>query len=153
MHTRSTLNQDRREELVRLFESGMGVRPASRLLGVSRYAVRDLYRRWKLRGKPCLVNKPTHQAYSFETKKEVVARFLAGATNMELAAQYNLSSETLVRQWVKNWRSGGDEALKPRKRGRPKGSPLPEPLSEEDKLRRENARLQAEVAYLKNCGT
>lgn len=48
---------------------------------------------------------------------------------------------------------GGDDALKLKPKGRPKGSAKPKVLTEEDKLRRENERLRAENAYLKKCGT
>lgn len=40
----------------------------------------------------------------------------------------------------------------PKPKGRPKGSSKLAELTAEDKLRRENQRLQAENAYLKNCG-
>ena len=57
--------------------------------------------------------------------------------------------QQLVRGWSWKWRKDGDDALKPKPKGRPKGSVTPKPLSEEDKLRRENERLRAENAYLK----
>ncbi|MBG9355626.1 IS3 family transposase, partial [Corynebacterium belfantii] len=41
------------------------------------------------------------------------------------------------------------DALRPKPKGRPKGSARPAPVTEEDKLRRENELLKAEVAYLK----
>ena len=72
---------------------------------------------------------------------------------MNLAREFGLSSENLVSGWSRKWRNGGDEALKPKPKGRPKGSVTPKPLSEEAKLRRQIARLEAENAYLKNCGT
>ena len=56
---------------------------------------------------------------------------------MDLAREFGLSSEHLVGGWSRKWRKGGDEALKPK------------PLSEEAKLRRQIARLEAENAYLK----
>ena len=97
----------------------------------------------------CLVEKPTKQQYSFEIKKEVVQRHLAGETAMDLAREFGLSSEQLVSQWSWKWRKGGDDALKPKPKGRPKGSAAPKLLTEEDKLRRQIARLEAENAYLK----
>ena len=97
----------------------------------------------------CLVEKPTKQQYSFEIKKEVVQRHLAGETAMDLAREFGLSSQQLVSGWTWKWRKDGDDALKPKPKGRPKGSAKPKVLSEEDKLRRENERLRAENAYLK----
>lgn len=149
MRARSSLSERQREQLVELFEQGMGSIAAANALGVSKYAVRTLYRRFQLHGRLCLVEKPTKQQYSFEIKKEVVQRHLAGETRMDLAHEFGLSSDQLVKDWVWKWRKGGDEALKPKPKGRPKGSAVPKPLTEEEKLRRRIARLEAENAYLK----
>ena len=149
MRARSSLSEHQREQLVECFEQGMGCAAAANALGVSKYVVRTLYRRFKLHGRLCLVEKPTKQQYSFEIKKEVVERHLAGETRMDLAREFGLSSDILVRDWARKWRKGGDEALKPKPKGRPKGSAAPKPLTEEEKLRRRIARLEAENAYLK----
>ena len=82
----------------------MGYRAAAIALGVSRYAARMLYRRFTLHGRLCLVEKPTKQQYSFEIKKEVVQRHLAGETAMDLAREFGLSSDQLVKGW--SWNGG-----------------------------------------------
>lgn len=127
----------------------MGYSAAATAFGVSKYAARMLCRRFKLHGRLCLVERPTKQQYSFEIKKEVVQCHLAGETAMDLAREFGLSSEQLVSGWSWKWPKGGDQALKPKLKGRPKGSVIPKPLSEEAKLRRQIARLEAENAYLK----
>ena len=137
MRARSSLSEVQREQLVELFEQGMGCRAAARVVGVSRDATRRLYRRFQLRGRLCLVEKPNKQHYSFEAKKEVVERHLAGESMMDLAREFNLSSDHLVKDWVAKWRRGGDEALRPKPKGRPKGSAGPKRLTEEEKLRRQ----------------
>lgn len=149
MRARSSLSEYQRERLVECFEQGMGCKAAANALGVSRHAVRSLYRRFVLRGRLCLVEKPTKQHYPFEVKKEVVERYLAGETRMDLAREFGLSSDLLVKDWARKWRKDGVEALKPKSKGRPKGSAAPKRLTEEDKLRRQIARLEAENAYLK----
>ena len=149
MHSRSKLSQSQRERLVELFEQGMGSKGAARVLGVRRKPVVPLYHRFRLHGRLCLVQKRTYSQYSFELKKEVVERFLAGATRQELAREYQLSSDGIVTTWVSAWRKNGDEALRPKPKGRPRGSSKPKVLTEEEKLRREVERLQAENAYLK----
>lgn len=149
MRSRSSLSEVQREQLVDLFEQGVGGRAAARVIGVSRDAARSLYRRFQLRGRLCLVEKPNKQHYSFDVKKEVVERHLAGESRMALAREFNLSSDELVKDWVAKWRKGGDEALRPKPKGRPKGSGKPKRLTEEEKLRRQVARLEAENAYLK----
>ena len=122
---------------------------AAKTLGVSKYAVRTLRRRFQLHGRLCLVEKPTKQQYSFDIKNEVVQRHLAGETKMDLAREFGLSSDQLVKDWSWKWRKGGDEALMPKPKGRPKGSTALKRLTEEEKLRRQIARLEAENAYLK----
>lgn len=100
-------------------------------------------------GRLCLMEKRTKAVYSFEIKKEVVDRHAAGETMMDLAKEFNLSSLSLARTWAKQHSEGGDEALMLKPKGRPEGSEKPVALSEEDKLRRELKRVQAENAYLK----
>lgn len=153
MDPRSSLTQAQREYLVSLFESGFGSRAASASLGVSRDPVRKLERRWKLHGRLCLVSQTPKHSYSFEIKKAVIDRYLAGDTAMEIAAAFDLSSDQTVHAWVRAWRTGGDEALRPKLKGRPKSSGAAVVLSEEDKLRKQIQRLETENAYLKNCGT
>lgn len=92
------------------------------------------------------MEKPTKQQYPFEIKKEIVTRFLNGETKMKLARESGLFSQAIVKTWVRAWRKDGDEALRPKAKGRPKGSAQPKPLTEEEKLQTENA-------YLKNCET
>ncbi|WP_408929405.1 IS3 family transposase [Corynebacterium marquesiae] len=149
MHTRSSLSAGQREELVALFEQGCSYWAAAHHVGVGVYPVRALFRRFLLHGKLCLVEKPSKQQYSFEIKKEVVQRHLTGESKMSLAREFGLSSDQVVGYWSRKWRKGGDDALKPKPKGRPKGSAKPKVLSEEDKLRRENERLRAENAYPK----
>lgn len=149
MRSRSSLSESQREQLVDLFEQGAGAKAAAQSLGVSRHAARLLESRFKLHGRLCLVEKPTKQTYSFEIKKEVVSRNLAGESRMDLAWEFGLSSDFLVKDWVRAWRAGGDDALRPKPKGRPKGSSSSKPLTEEDRLRREVEKLRAENAYLK----
>ena len=149
LRARSSLSEHQREWLVACFEQGMGSQSAARVVGVSRDATRTLYRRFQLNGRLCLVEKPTKQQYPFETKKEVVQRHLAGETKMDLAREFGLSSDRLVEVWSRKWRKDGDEALRPKPKGRPRGSSKPKVLTEEEKLRRQVERLEAENAYLK----
>lgn len=58
------------------------------------------------------MEKPTKQRYSFEVKKEVIDRLLAGETRMDLAKEFELTSPQQVKDWGSKWREVGDEALK-----------------------------------------
>ncbi|MFD0485935.1 helix-turn-helix domain-containing protein [Saccharopolyspora spinosporotrichia] len=145
------MSERQREAAVALFEAGYGAKVVAARLGVSRTAVRRLRHRWVLRGAGALIMKPK-QSFSFEFKLEVVRRFLDGeATTAELAREYALSSPKLVETWVRKYRREGEDALRPKRRGRPPGAPEPPEgeLSEVQRLRQENQRLAAENAYLK----
>jgi len=146
----SSLTTLQREQLVELFESGLGYRAASYRLAVSLTSVRDLRLRWTLHGRLCLVESKTKRRFSFEIKKEVVDRFLAGASKMELASEFGLNSVKDITRWVRAWQAGGDEALMPKPKGRPVGSSTsPATANEADQLRQQVKRLEAENAYLK----
>jgi putative insertion element len=100
---------------------------------------------------PC--GKAFKAAVLLRGQKEVVQRHLTSESKMILARELGPSSDQVVEYWLRKWRKGDDDALKPKSKGRPKGSAKPKMLTEEDKLRRENERLRAENVYLKNCGT
>jgi transposase len=150
MYARSSLSVDQRESAVAWFEKGIADRAAASLLGVSRDPVRRLYRRWMISGRGALVTKPIKQAYSFEFKLAVVERFLAGEHAQALAAETGLSSAELVKTWARRYRREGADALRAKPKGRPRkpDAPPPTEVSELERLRRENERLRAEVAYL-----
>lgn len=152
MHPDSSLSERQREAAVALFDGGYGAKAVATRLGVSRAAVRRLRGRWQLRGAGALIMKPTKRSFSFEFKLDLVRAVVDGrATAAELARAHDLSSPTLVENWVRRYRRDGEEALQPKRRGRPPGttgSPA-QPLSELDRLRQENLRLAAENAYLK----
>jgi transposase-like protein len=94
-----------------------------------------------------VVAKPTKQLCSFERKHEIVQRFLAGETKIALAQEYALSSPDLIAKWVRRYRAEGADGLRPKPTGRPPRV-ADAPASELERLREENERLRAEVAYL-----
>ncbi len=118
--------------------------PRSKLSQVQR-----LEGRIRLHGRLCLVSKPTRKQHSFDTKMEILRRHKAGETRSDLAQEFGLSSPDLISHWAWEVNKDGIDALRPKPKGRPKGSARPTPLTEEDKLRRENELLKAELAYLK----
>lgn len=150
MHACSSLSEDQREAAVAWFEKGIADSAAARLLGVSRGPVKLLYRRWRIHGRGALVAKPTRQAYSFEFKLALVERFIAGEPAQVLAAEVGLSSPVLLKTWARAYLREGADALRPKPKGRPKApdSPPSAEIPELERLRRENERLRAEVAYL-----
>ena len=132
-----------------MFEKGLGYRAVARSLDAPGVPVRALYGRWRIHGQGVLVSKPA-KSYSFEFKLALVERFLAGETGPDLAVEAGLSSRQLLQKWVRAYRLEGEDALRPKPKGRPRkpDSPPTAELPELERLRRENERLRAEVAYL-----
>lgn len=96
------------------------------------------------------MTKPGKRSFSFEFKLDVVQRFLAGETKVALAREFDLSSPKLIETWARAYRNEGEEGLRPKRAGRPPGPATSEPSesSELKRLRAEDERLRAEVAYL-----
>ena len=149
MHARSSLAEAQRQAAVALFEKGVGYRAVARVLDVRWVPVRALYGRWRIHGQRVLVGRPV-RSYSFEFKLALVERFLAGESGPDLAVEAGLSSRELLQKWVRAYRLEGRDGLRPKPKGRPRkpDSPPPAELPELERLRRENERLRAEVAYL-----
>lgn len=149
MHPRSSLSDGQRVAAIALFDVGWGPDAAATRLELRLTAVRRLYERWRVRGSGALVAKPTKRSFSFEVKFDIVRRFLAGEAKADLAREFDLSSPKLIETWARRYRNEGEDALRPKRPGRPPGEvAVPSEESEVARLRRENARLQAEVAYL-----
>jgi transposase len=150
MLAQSSLSEDQRQSAVALFEIGWGDRAVSTKLGVRRSAIRRLHDRWLVRGGTTLVAKPTKRVFSFEFKLTAVQRYLSGETRADLAKEFQLSSPLLIDTWTRQYRAAGEEGLRPKPKGRPKNDSgaVRQPESELERLRRENERLRAEVAFL-----
>lgn len=91
----------------------------------------------------------TRRQFSFEFKLEVVQRFLAGESRLDLVREFKLSSPKLIQTWARQYREDGEDGLRSKRRGRSAASqPPPAGGDELYQLRRVNERLRAEVAYL-----
>ena len=77
-------------------------------------------------------------------------RYRAGEPKVVLAKELGLSSPLLLEKWARQYRTEGADGLRPKPKGRPKTNPgtARKPESEVERLRRENERLRAEVAFL-----
>lgn len=149
MYARSSLSVVQREAAVASFEQGLRDSAVATRLGVSRWPVRALYQRWRIRGRGALVQKRSKASYSFDFKLGLVERVLAGDSAAALAEEAGLSSPVLLKTWVRRYRNEGEDALRPKPKGRPRGSSAPPgEESELERLRRENEYLRAQNAYL-----
>lgn len=143
MRATSLLTVQQREACVDLFEAGYSATETARRLSVPFRSVSLLHTRWRVRGRLCLVEKKKRPRVPAEVKQEVVARYVAGETAMQLAHEFDLSGVEIVRYWARQARKRDGEEAAPRK----KGAPLSE--AETSQLKREVEKLRAENAYLK----
>ena len=141
-----------RMEAARLYDRGHGRAAIASMLCVPEETARkwlDTYRSVGIEVLTAMGAKK--KAYSFETKV-AAARAVAdeGLTKPEAMAKFGIASTTSLKSWVKAYREGGPEALRPRPAGRPRGSVGgPGHETREQELERRIQRLEAENAYLK----
>lgn len=147
-HPRSSLTETQREHAVALFEQGFGYESTATRLEVNRRPIYRLYDRWRVQGNAALMTKPTKQTFTAEFKISLVERFLAGETKLDLAREFDLSSPKIIEHWARIYRREGPEGLQPKRRGRPPAHTTTGETDELARLRRENERLRAHVAYL-----
>jgi len=149
LDSHSSLSEAQRELAVASFEQGLGYWSVATLMGVSRWPVKRLHQRWQMRGRGALVEQRVKPSYSFEFKLALVERFLAGEPAGALAVEGGLSSPQLLKTWARTYRREGADGLRPKPRGRPATERVAAgEMTEVERLRRENERLRAEVAYL-----
>ncbi|MCI1649146.1 helix-turn-helix domain-containing protein [Bifidobacterium tibiigranuli] len=150
---RSRYDELTRKRAAELFGLGYGTRATATALSIPRSTVRKWRRTFLavgLEGLLSMGSKP--EKYTWEQKcaaaKAVVDE---GATKADAMARFGIASSSPLEKWCRLYRDGGDEALRPKPKGRPKGSvSRPRaPLTREQKLEEKVRRLEAENAYLK----
>lgn len=151
MRKSSSLTVEQRIAVLTLFQEGFGSRAVASHLRVGRRAVERLEVLWRVRGGDALVERSSKQVYAFETKLEIVQRFLGGEARVALAQEYGMPSPGLVSTWARIYRREGEEGLRPKLKGRPRKEPdaPPPELTELERLQQENEYLRVENAYLK----
>jgi transposase-like protein len=84
------------------------------------------------------------------TGDQTVQRYSAGEAKVALAKELGLSSPLLLEKWARQYRTEGAAGFRSKPKGRPKTNPgtARKSESEVERLRRENERLRAEVAFL-----
>lgn len=146
-HDRST-----RERAAEMFERGLGYRSVARVLGVPAEAVRDWLGKYRATGRDGLLAMDGRRArYDYETKVAAASAVVDGGMGKpEAMRRFGLASMKPLESWIRLYREGGAEALRPKPKGRPRGSGAKAaPPTREQELEREVRRLEAQVAYLK----
>ena len=147
------LRHDRlfREQAVEMFERGFSYRLTARRLGVSAETVRGWQKTYRVIGKDGLLAMGVkHARYDYETKVAAARAVVdGGMSKPEAMTRFGIASATSLKQWCRLYREGGAQALKPKPKGRPKGSVRAVPPTREEELAERVRKLEAQVAYLK----
>ena len=141
-----------RKAAIGLFERGHGYKSAAKALSVPRNTVRQWLYVYRSFGSEVLLSMDGRQArYTYEQKVAAASAVVdGGATKAEAMAELGIMSRAPLERWCRLYREGGAEALRPKPKGRPKGSKSrPRGRTREQELEERCRRLEAEVAYLK----
>ena len=144
-------NRMLREQAVKMFESGFGYGLTARKLGMSAATVREWQKMYRVIGRDGLLAMGIKQArYDYETKVAAAKAVVdGGMSKPEAMVRFGIASATPLKQWCRLYRQGGAQALKPKPKGRPKGSVRAVPPTREEELAERVRKLEAQVAYLK----
>lgn len=141
-----------RSRAIELFDSGAGYGSAAGELSVPRDTVREWQRIYRAFGSEALLAMDGKQArYTYEQKVAAASAVVdGGMAKADAMKAFGVMSMTPLKKWCRLYREGGAEALRPRPKGRPRGSgPEPRVPTREQELEERCRRLEAEVAYLK----
>ena len=141
-----------RRKVAELFASGMGFRTVASTLSVPLSTVKVWQHIYRAFGSEVLLTMDGKQAkYTYEQKVAAARAVIEGGmTKSEAMAEFKIMSLAPLKLWCKLYRTGGAGALKPKPKGRPKGSKSkPQKRTREQELEERCRRLETEVAYLK----
>ena len=146
------LRHDRllRKQAVEMFERGCGYGLTTRRLGAAE-TVREWQKMYRVIGRGGLLAMGVKQSrYDYETKVAAARAVVdGGMSKPEAMVRFGIASATPLKQWCRLYREGGAQALKPKPKGRPKGSVRAVPPTREEELAARVRKLEAQVAYLK----
>ena len=140
-----------REQAAQMFEKRCGYRVTAKRLGVSAATVREWQKMYRVIGRSGFLAMGVKQArYDYETKVAAARAVVdGGMSKPEAMVRFGIVSATPLKQWCRLYRQGGAQALKPKPKGRPKGSVRAVPPTREEELAERVRKLEAQVAYLK----
>ena len=141
-----------RKQAAQMFERGFGYGLTAKSLGMSAATVREWQKMYRVIGKGGLLAMGVkHTKYDYETKVAAAKAVVdGGMSKPEAMIRFGIASTTPLKQWCRLYRQGGAQALKPKPKGRPKGSGVGAvPPTREEELEERVRKLEAQVAYLK----
>ncbi len=141
-----------RKAAIGLFERGHGFKSAAKALSVPRNTVRQWLYVYRSFGSEVLLSMDGKQTrYTYEQKVAAASAVVDGGMSKRDAMKaFGVMSLAPLKRWCALYREGGAEALRPKLKGRPRGSgPKPRGRTREQELEERCRRLETEVAYLK----
>ena len=139
-----------RELAAGMFGEGRGYKSVARSLGIPAEAVRKWQQTYRATGRDGLLKMgEKHSRYDFETKVAAARAVVDdGMAKPEAMERFGIASATPLKQWCRLYREGGAGALRPKPKGRPRGSGAKAaPTARGQEPGREARRLEAQVAY------
>ena len=152
VHLRSRHDRLLRKQAAQMFERGFGYGVTAKSLGISAATVREWQKMYRVIGKGGLLAMGVkHTKYDYETKVAAAKAVVdGGMSKPDAMMRFGIASATPLKQWCRLYREGGAQALKPKPKGRPKGSGMGAvPPTREEELAERVRKLEAQVAYLK----
>ena len=138
---------------MQMIEEGRSVYSIYSEFGINENRLHVLWDRYQLEGRSALLKRKNIRA-DFALKKEIVLDIEKNHLTLHAASLKYGASPSHISVLLKAYRGGGLQALKGiKRRGRPPGMGRPKkkskPLTELEKLRKENQELRTENALLK----
>ena len=154
MHTDLRYKHDieTRRLAVELFEDAFGYRVVAGRLSVPKEAVRKWLGVYRAFGSEVLLAMDGKRArYTYGQKVAAASAVVdGGMSRPEAMKAFGIMSMSPLEKWCRFYREGGAEALRPKPKGRPRGSGAkPCELTREQELEERCRKLGAGVAYLK----
>ena len=142
--------QGARSAAADMFERGLGRDAVACALGIPSCAVRKWHETFRAVGREVLLDMGKARSYDWETKVAAASAVVdSGRAKPEVMREFGIASKSPLDSWCRKYREGGAEALRPKPKGRPKGSVRAMPPTREEELEERVRKLEAQVAYLK----
>lgn len=148
-------SEDLKVMVVKEYQEGkLGMRPLANKYGIqSKSLIHRWIKAYEKFGEKGLVNRRSTETYTVQFKLDVLSFMKrTGSSAMETALHFGITNSTTVSRWMRAITvEGGLEGLNKQK-GRPpmsKNKKKQEPMTNEQRLERENELLRLEVEYLK----